>query len=53
METVIAVVVTFNRQKLLAECVNALRSQTRTFDKILVINNGSNDSTESWLEQQT
>ena len=52
MEKVIAVVVTYNRQKLLSECITALRNQTRRIDKILVINNGSNDSTESWLEQQ-
>src|SRR5690242_788769 len=52
METVIAIVVTYNRQKLLAECITALRNQTRTIDKILVINNGSTDNTESWLKQQ-
>lgn len=53
METVIAVVVTYNRQKLLAECITALRNQTRKIDKILVINNGSTDNTENWLRQQT
>lgn len=52
MEKVIAVVVTYNRQELLAECINALRNQTRIVDKILVINNGSNDNTENWLDQQ-
>ncbi len=52
METVIAVVVTFNRQKLLAECVNALKSQTRRLDAILVINNGSTDNTAAWLLKQ-
>jgi rhamnopyranosyl-N-acetylglucosaminyl-diphospho-decaprenol beta-1,3/1,4-galactofuranosyltransferase len=52
METVIAVVVTYNRQKLLAECVNALRNQTRPIDKILIVNNGSTDNTEAWLQQQ-
>lgn len=52
METVIAVVVTYNRQKLLAECVNALRRQTRKIDKILIINNGSTDNTEFWLGKQ-
>lgn len=52
MEKVIAVVVTYNRQKLLAECITALRNQTRRIDKILVINNGSSDNTESWLRQQ-
>ncbi len=52
METVIAVVVTYNRQKLLSECVDALKRQTHNIDKILVINNGSTDSTERWLETQ-
>lgn len=52
METVIAVVVTYNRQKLLTECIAALRMQTHKLDKILVINNGSTDGTESWLQQQ-
>lgn len=53
METVVAVVVTYNRQKLLAECVNALRNQSRRIDKILIINNGSTDNTSLWLRQQT
>lgn len=52
MEKVIAVVVTYNRQVLLSECIAALRNQTRKIDKILVINNGSNDNTENWLNQQ-
>ena len=46
MEKVIAVIVTYNRQILLANCINALRNQTREIDKILVINNGSNENTE-------
>lgn len=52
MEKVIAVVVTYNRQELLSECITALRNQTRRVDKILVINNGSNDNTENWLNRQ-
>ncbi len=53
MEKVIAVVVTYNRQGLLSECITALKNQTRKIDKILVINNGSNDNTENWLRNQT
>ena len=45
MEKVIAVVVTYNRQKLLSECITALRNQTRKPDAILVVNNGSTDDT--------
>lgn len=52
MEKVIAVVVTYNRKKLLTECITAIRNQTHPVDKILVINNGSVDSTESWLRKQ-
>ena len=52
MEKVIAVVVTYNRQELLPECIAALKKQTRPVDKILVINNGSNDNTENWLQNQ-
>lgn len=53
MEKVIAVVVTFNRQPLLQQCIDALRNQTQKLDKILVINNGSTDNTEAWLRKQT
>jgi rhamnopyranosyl-N-acetylglucosaminyl-diphospho-decaprenol beta-1,3/1,4-galactofuranosyltransferase len=52
MEKVIAVVVTYNRQALLSECITALRNQTRVPDAILVVNNGSTDNTEQWLQQQ-
>jgi rhamnopyranosyl-N-acetylglucosaminyl-diphospho-decaprenol beta-1,3/1,4-galactofuranosyltransferase len=52
MEKVIAVVVTYNRQALLSECINALRNQSRSLDAILIVNNGSTDGTEKWLSQQ-
>jgi GT2 family glycosyltransferase len=52
MDKVIAIVVTHNRQFLLAQCISALRKQTRKIDKILVINNGSTDHTETWLKTQ-
>jgi rhamnopyranosyl-N-acetylglucosaminyl-diphospho-decaprenol beta-1,3/1,4-galactofuranosyltransferase len=52
MDKVIAVVVTYNRQFLLAQCIAALRKQTHKIDKILVINNGSTDNTEAWLRRQ-
>ncbi len=53
MEKVIAVVVTYNRQVLLSECIAALRRQTRRLDAILIVNNGSTDTTEKWLEDQS
>lgn len=52
MEKVIAVVVTYNRVTLLSECITALRNQTRKPDAILIVNNGSTDTTEQWLQQQ-
>jgi rhamnopyranosyl-N-acetylglucosaminyl-diphospho-decaprenol beta-1,3/1,4-galactofuranosyltransferase len=52
MEKVIAIVVTYNRQHLLSECISALRKQTKKPDTILVINNGSTDNTEQWLQSQ-
>ena len=52
MEKAIAVVVSYNRQALLQECITALRNQTRKPDAILVVNNGSTDNTEEWLKQQ-
>lgn len=44
---VTAVVVTYNRKQLLAECLQALLQQTRRPDRILVINNASTDGTEA------
>lgn len=52
MEKTIAIVITFNRVTLLAECITALRNQTRRPDAILVVNNGSTDNTEEWLKSQ-
>lgn len=53
MDKVIAVVVTYNRQVLLSECVTALRRQSRHLDAILIVNNGSTDTTEKWLKDQS
>ena len=52
MEKAIALVVSYNRQKLLSECITALRNQTRKPDAILVVNNGSTDNTAQWLHEQ-
>jgi rhamnopyranosyl-N-acetylglucosaminyl-diphospho-decaprenol beta-1,3/1,4-galactofuranosyltransferase len=51
MDKVIAVIVTYNRQQLLSNCITALKNQTRKVD-ILVINNGSTDDTAKWLKKQ-
>lgn len=50
--TVIAVVVTYNRLNLLKDLINSLRNQTFQISKILVVNNGSTDDTANWLNEQ-
>lgn len=49
MMRVAAVVVTFNRKVLLKECLDALLSQTRPLDKIILIDNASSDGTPEFL----
>jgi len=51
-EKIAAVVVTFNRLELLKECVNALHTQSRPLDVIIIVNNGSTDGTQDWLNTQ-
>lgn len=48
-ETVCAVVVTYNRKKLLLECLDALSKQTRPVDAIYIIDNFSSDGTPELL----
>jgi len=48
-ERVCAVVVTYNRKKLLIECLDALCKQTRSIDAIYIIDNFSNDGTAELL----
>ncbi|MBW3636118.1 MAG: glycosyltransferase family 2 protein [Armatimonadetes bacterium] len=49
---VCAVVVTFNRKKLLAECLRALQEQLRPVDVILVVDNASTDGTGEMLRAE-
>ncbi|MDI9624352.1 MAG: glycosyltransferase family 2 protein [Methanothermobacter sp.] len=44
-----AVVVTYNRKKLLIECLEALRRQTRPLNAIYIIDNASTDGTSELL----
>ncbi len=53
METVAAVVVTYNRLADLQKCLDTLRDQTHVPDAIYVINNGSTDGTTEWLATQS
>jgi len=51
-ESVVGVVVTFNRLSLLKNCIASLKSQSRKLDQLIVVNNGSTDGTDSWLNEQ-
>ncbi len=46
---VCAVVVTYNRRALLAQCLQALRQQTRPADHVMVIDNASTDGTADFV----
>ena len=48
--SVLAVVVTHNRRRLLERCIDYLQKQSRIPDAILVINNGSTDDTAQMLQ---
>jgi GT2 family glycosyltransferase len=51
MASVHAVVVTYNRKRLLLDCLEALARQTHPLDGILVVDNASTDGTLEALEQ--
>ena len=51
MNNVIAIVVTFKRKELLAQVLNSLIEQTVTPEKILVIDNNSNDGTKEVVQE--
>lgn len=46
---IIAVVVTYNKRKMLNECINALLKQTIIPNKIIVFDNASDDGTKEYL----
>jgi rhamnopyranosyl-N-acetylglucosaminyl-diphospho-decaprenol beta-1,3/1,4-galactofuranosyltransferase len=47
-----AVVVTYNRKRLLEQCLTALLDQTRPLDEIIVIDNASTDGTEDVVRER-
>lgn len=51
METIAAVVVTFNRKHLLRDCLDALLGQTYPIHSIIVIDNASSDGTSRFLQE--
>jgi glycosyltransferase involved in cell wall biosynthesis len=50
MSRVCAIIPTFNREKLLVECLDSLLRQTRPVDEIIVVNDGSTDNTATVLQ---
>lgn len=47
--TICALILTYNRRDLLAECLRAVRAQTRPCERILVLDNASGDGTPDML----
>ena len=47
-----AVVVAFNRKKLLTECLDGLLRQSLPLDAIYVVDNGSTDGTDAYLQKK-
>lgn len=46
---IIAVIVTYNRKKLLCDCLNSILNQTVPVDEIIVVDNASSDGTKDEL----
>lgn len=53
MKRIAAVVVTYNRIKLLQECIAALCAQDVSNYDIVIVDNASNDGTREWIEELT
>jgi rhamnopyranosyl-N-acetylglucosaminyl-diphospho-decaprenol beta-1,3/1,4-galactofuranosyltransferase len=51
VECIVAVIVSYNRARELRVCLDAVISQSRPVDHVLVVNNGSPDGTYAMLEQ--
>ncbi len=43
------VIVTYNRLELLRQCLDAVRAQTRPYDRIIIVDNASTDGSRQWL----
>jgi len=51
-ENICAVIVTYNRKKLLMECLKALLNQTYALNAILIVDNASTDGTPELLKEK-
>lgn len=52
MKSVLAIIVTYNRLKLLQKAIEAVLNQSYAVTRILIVNNGSTDGTAQWLAGQ-
>lgn len=52
MLKIIALVVTYNRKKLLLECINSILQQTYKVNNIILVDNASTDGTEEELKEK-
>ena len=50
VDKICAVIVTFNRQRMLERCLNGLLAQTRPLDRIIIADNASTDGTDAMLK---
>ena len=50
--TVCAVVVTYNRRKLLSDCLDRVQNQSHSLDQVLVVDNASTDGTADMLARR-
>lgn len=48
---IVAIVVTYNRKKLLKECLEAIYTQTVRIDTLILIDNASTDGTTEFLKE--
>lgn len=48
---IVAIVVTYNRKKLLVECLSSILDQTKRVDKLIIVDNNSTDGTYECLDQ--
>lgn len=52
MDKYIIIIVTCNRINLLKECIECARNQKKSPEKIIIVNNNSNDGTKEYLEEE-
>ena len=51
-DTVVAVVVTYNRKDLLGECLGAIKQQSVAVKRIILVDNASTDGTHEYLQKK-